>query len=254
MNRLSGKVAIVTGAGAGIGQACVLRFAQEGAIVLAVDRDHAALQGTAALLTQHGVEAELHGGIDLTNEADVQGLVSALSARHAKVDILLNAAAFAVFDWIDTMSYADWQRTLSGELDIVFLPTRATWPLLKVSGNASIINFASANAYHALQGSAAVAHCAGKGGVLAMTRQLAMEGAPFGIRANSISPGFIRTAATQRHLDDAPDLEQLVLAKNMLKFLGEPSDVAALACFLASDEARYITAADHAIDAGATAW
>lgn len=135
----------------------------------------------------------------------------------------------------------------------VFLPTRATWPLLKVSGNASIINFASANAYHALQASAAVAHCAGKGGELAITRQLAMEGAPFGIRANSISPGFIRTAATQRHLDGAPDLEQRVLAKTMLKFLGEPSDVAALASFLASDEARYITAADHAIDAGATA-
>jgi NAD(P)-dependent dehydrogenase (short-subunit alcohol dehydrogenase family) len=143
---------------------------------------------------------------------------------------------------------------LTGELDIVFLPTRAAWTGLKASGSASIINFASANAHHALQGSAALAHTAGKGGVLAMTRQLAMEGAPHNIRANTISPGFIRTAATSRHLDAEPTLEAQIRAKNMLDLLGEPKDVAYCATWLASDEARYVTGADIAIDAGATAW
>lgn len=87
-----------------------------------------------------------------------------------------------------------------------------------------------------------------------MTRQLAMEGAPHNIRANSIAPGFIRTAATQRHLAADPAFEAQVLAKNMIQRLGEPADIAYCALWLASDEARYVTGADIAVDAGATAW
>ncbi len=191
---------------------------------------------------------------DLTDEAAVNALFADLGATHGRIDILVNAAAFATFAWIEDLSYADWKSTLTGELDIVFLPVRAAWPWLKASGAASIINFASANARHALEGSPALAHCAGKGGVLAMTRQLAMEGAPHGIRANSIAPGFIRTAATARHLEADPAFEATVLAKNMLKRLGEPDDVAWAAVWLASNEARYVTGADIAVDAGATAW
>jgi NAD(P)-dependent dehydrogenase (short-subunit alcohol dehydrogenase family) len=99
-----------------------------------------------------------------------------------------------------------------------------------------------------------LAHCAGKGGVLAMTRQLAMEGAPHNIRANSISPGFIKTAATSAHLASDPAFEARVLSKNMIKRLGEPEDVAWCATWLASDEARYVTGGDFPVDAGATAW
>ena len=181
-------------------------------------------------------------------------LFAEIGAQHGRIDLLVNAAAFAVFDWIETLTYADWRRTLMGELDIVFLPTRAAWPWLKASGAAAIINFASANAAHALEGSPALAHCAGKGGVLAMTRQLAMEGAPHGIRANTIAPGFIRTAATEAHLATDPAFEQQVLAKNMLKRLGEPRDIALAAVWLGSGEARYVTGANIPIDAGATAW
>lgn len=235
-DRLKGRVAVVTGAGNGIGEGVARIFRQEGAIVIGVD-----LSGADETC-------------DLTDEAQTQALFARIGAEHGRIDVLVNAAAFAVFGWIEALSYADWKKTLTGELDIVYLATRAAWPWLRASGSASVINFASANARHALEGSPALAHCAGKGGVLAMTRQLAMEGAPHGIRANTIAPGFIRTAATARHLAADPAFEQQVLAKNMLKRLGEPEDIAWAACWLASAEARYVTGADIPIDAGATAW
>jgi len=230
--RLAGKVAVVTGAANGIGAGCAEVFAREGATVIGVDR------------------AEC----DLTEEAQTQALFARIGAQHGRIDVLVNAAAFAHFAWIEDLTYAQWRETLTGELDIVFLATHAAWPWLKASGAASVINFASANARHALEGSPALAHCAGKGGVLAMTRQLAMEGASHGIRANTIAPGFVRTAATERHLAADPGFKAAVLAKNMLKRLGEPEDIAWCAVWLASDEARYVTGADIAVDAGATAW
>ena len=230
--RLAGRVAVITGAASGIGEGCARLFAEQGATVVGLDR----------------------ADCDLADEAAVDAVVTRIGADHGRIDVLVNAAAFAVFDWIDTLSFADWKATLAGELDIVFLATRAAWPWLKASSTASIINFASANARHALDGSPALAHCAGKGGVLAMTRQLAMEGGPHGIRANTISPGFVRTAATADHLKADPGFEQKVLAKNMIKRLGEPVDIAWCALWLASEEARYVTGADIPVDAGATAW
>lgn len=235
-DRLTGKIAVVTGAANGIGRGCAEVFRDEGATVIGVDLSDADKSG------------------DLTDESTTSALFAAIGEEHGRIDILVNAAAFAVFEWIEAMSFADWKRTLAGELDIVFLSTRAAWPYLKSSPASSIINFSSANAHHALPGSPALAHCAGKGGVLALTRQLAMEGAPHNIRANSISPGFIHTAATARHLASDPAFEGQVLAKNMLKRLGEPRDIAWAAVWLASDEARYVTGAEIPVDAGATAW
>lgn len=234
--RLEGKVAVVTGAGNGIGQACAAMFRSEGADVVAIDR----------VGTEHTC--------DLLDEGAVTAQFAAIGAQYGRIDVLVNAAAFAVFDWIESLSYADWRSTLRGELDIVFLPTRAAWPWLKASSRSSVINFASANARHALEGSPALAHCAGKGGVLAMTRQLAMEGAPHGIRANTIAPGLILTAATKRHLAVDPAFEGRVLQKSMLKFLGKPEDIGWCAIWLASDEARFVTGADFAVDGGTTAW
>jgi NAD(P)-dependent dehydrogenase (short-subunit alcohol dehydrogenase family) len=236
VDRLAGRIAVVTGAANGIGQGIAAHFRAEGATVIGVDLEGADL------------------ACNLTDEAAVTDVFARIGADHGRIDILVNAAAFAVFAWIEDMTFADWKTTISGELDIVFLPLRAAWPWLRASGRASVINFASANARHALDGSPALAHCAGKGGVLAMTRQIAMEGAPHGIRANTISPGFIRTAATARHLAADPTFEAQVLAKNMLKILGEPADIAFAATWLASNEARYVTGSDIAVDGGATAW
>ena len=125
-----------------------------------------------------------------------------------------------------------WKKTLIGELDVVFLACKAAWPHLIARGRGSIINFASANAHAALPGSPALAHCAGKGGVLAMTRQLAMEGAPHGIRANTISPALVVTSATRPVLDNVPGFRETVMDKLMIKRLGQPEDIGWCATYL----------------------
>ncbi len=252
MSRLAGKTALVTGAGAGIGQGIALMFAREGAKVLGSDIRPDKLDATAVEAAAAGFPIEIFA-TDLTTEEGAQGAVDAAIAKFGKLDILINAGAWGAFKMIDDMTYADWRATLVGELDIVFLVTKAAWPHLKTSGAAAIVNFASANAYHALQGSGALAHCAGKGGVLAMTRQLAMEGGPFNIRANTISPGMTVTDATAPVLEQ-PGFKEHVLARNMIKILGYPDDIAYAAVYLSSDESRYVTAADISIDAGATSW
>jgi NAD(P)-dependent dehydrogenase (short-subunit alcohol dehydrogenase family) len=175
-------------------------------------------------------------------------------ARHGTVHVLVNAAAWCAMAPIEIMDYErHWKRTLTFELDLVFLLCKSAWPHLKAQGG-SIVNFASANAYQALENSMALAHCAGKGGVLAMTRQLAMEGAPHGIRVNSISPGLVETEATRVPLREVQGFREATTAKHMIKRLGQPEDIAWCAVFLASDEASWVTAADIAVDGGATKW
>jgi NAD(P)-dependent dehydrogenase (short-subunit alcohol dehydrogenase family) len=251
-NRLQGKSAVVTGAGRGIGKGVALMLAAQGARVLACDINAASLAAFEADARAAGISDVYTVTADLTAESGATALAAAASDHLGDVQILVNAAAIVVFNWIETMTFAEWRKTLAGELDTVFLVTQAIWPLLKVKGG-SIINFSSANAHMALQTSAAVAHCAGKGGVLSMTRQLAMEGGRHGIRANSIAPGFTLTEETERHLGN-PDMMNAVRSKLMIDHIGRPEDIGWLAVYLGSDEARFVTGADISIDGGATAW
>ena len=251
--RLAGKVAIVTGAGNGIGQGCALMFARQGARVIGADIDAALLRETVSIAAKTGQTMDGVAPCDLTKEDQVHNLIHHAVKTHGGIDILVNAAATAMFKPIEAMTLADWKLTLAAELDTVFLVCKAAWPHLITRGGGSIINFASANAHMALQGSPALAHCAGKGGVLAMTRQLAMEGGPHNIRANTISPGLIVTGATRPVLTQ-PGFEDHVLTKKMNKRLGQPEDIAWCATYLASDEASWVTAADFSVDGGATAW
>ena len=240
--RLKGKTAVVTGAGRGIGRQIAVMMRDQGARVLAVDIDATALGRLQGCQTY---------AADLTQEADVQAM-AAKAAEFGAVDILVNAAAVVVFGWIDELGFDGWKKTLSCEVDTVFLVSQAMWPLLKLRGG-SIINFSSANAHVALDGLPAVAHTAGKGAVLAMTRQLAMEGGPHGIRANTIAPGFTVTEETEQHLDN-PAMMASVKAKLMIDRLGQTQDIGYLAIYLASDESGFVTGADFRIDGGATAW
>jgi NAD(P)-dependent dehydrogenase (short-subunit alcohol dehydrogenase family) len=252
-SRWQGRVVVVTGSGSGIGKECALRFAREGATVIGADLDSHAAQQTideaaAESLTIVGVHP-----VDLTTPAGA-AVVADAAEPYGHVNVLINAAASAVFAWIEELSYDDWRTTLAAEIDSVFLVTQALWSLMRSADECSIINFASANAHVALAGSGALAHCAGKGGVMAMTRQLAMEGGPHNIRANTISPALILTTATRAHLESVPELRARILEKMMIKRLGETSDVANLAVFLASEESSWITASDFRLDGGATAW
>jgi NAD(P)-dependent dehydrogenase (short-subunit alcohol dehydrogenase family) len=183
----------------------------------------------------------------------VQQAITTIGSEAGRIDALVPAAAMAVFNWIDTMTYAQWQHTLRGELDIVFLCTHAAWPWLKASGRAAIVNFASANAHAALNGSPALAHCAGKGGVMAMTRQLAMEGAPWHPRQHDLARPDPDPANRAAH-GVRSRVRSVCAGKMMIKRIGQPEDIAWTATFLCSDEAGYITGADFRVDAGSTAW
>lgn len=250
--RLSGKIAVVTGVGAGIGKACALLFARAGATVIGCDIDAASAMRTRLEAQAAGYAMDAPAPVDLTDEAAVNHFVAQTAQKYGGIDVLVNAAATAIFAPIDEMTFADWKYTLAGELDVVFLATRAVWPHMRAHGGGSIVNFASANAYVTLKGSFAAAHCAGKGGVLAMTRQLAAEGGPHGIRANTISPGPILTAAT-RDVFTAPHRVGPVMDGLMIKRLGRPDDIAYAALFLASDESGFVTATDLRVDGGAVA-
>jgi NAD(P)-dependent dehydrogenase (short-subunit alcohol dehydrogenase family) len=251
--RLKGKVAVVTGAGGlGIGQGCALCFAREGADVVGCDVDQVGADETLALARAEGLSYESYVA-DLTDPAAHDRLMAFAAERFGGIDILVTAAAFVEFAPIEKMDYeTQWKRTLQGELDLVFLSCKAVWPYMVERGGGSIINIASANAYVALPGAGAVAHCATKGGVFAMTKQIASDGAPYNIRANTISPALIVTKHTKERLDHEPGFKELVLPGFMLKRLGRPEDVGYAAVYLASDESSWVTAADIKVDGGAT--
>ena len=254
-DRLTGKVALVTGGGAGIGRGCALMFARHGAQVMSTDLNPQSAEETVSLASREGLSVDSVHPIDITLPADVERLVARTVERFGRLDVLVNAGAWGAFEWLEAMDYErHWRKTLAAELDSVFLVTQAAWPHLKASGAASIINLASANSFVALEGSPALAHCAGKGGVLAMTRQLAMEGAPHNIRANSIAPGMTVTSATRPVLENVPAVRESARRKTMLNRFGQPEDIAWAALYLASEEASWVTGADFSIDGGATAW
>jgi NAD(P)-dependent dehydrogenase (short-subunit alcohol dehydrogenase family) len=254
-DRLTGKVALVTGGGAGIGQGCALMFARHGAQVMSTDLNPRSAEETVSLAAREGLSVDSVHPIDITLPADVERLVARTVERFGRLDVLVNAGAWGAFEWLEAMDYErHWRKTLAAELDSVFLVTKAAWPHLKASGAASIINLASANSFVALEGSPALAHCAGKGGVLAMTRQLAMEGAPHNIRANSIAPGMTVTSATRPVLENVPAVRESARRKTMLNRFGQPEDIAWAALYLASEEASWVTGADFSVDGGATAW
>lgn len=252
-NRLLGKVAVITGAATGLGQGAALLFAKEGATVVAVDMDEAGLAETVERADAYGTSIDAVC-FDLTSEEGAKALMDYVVGTHGRIDSLVTAAGFVEFAPIGEMTLAQWQKTMKGELDIVFLPVRAAWPHMVAQGGGSIVNFASLAAWAATPALGAAAHAAGKGGILAFTRQLAFEGGPHGIRANTVSPGAITTASAQLAFDHVPGFKDAALAKTMLGKHGSPEDVAWALVYLCSDEASWVTGSDMAIDGGASAW
>ncbi len=249
--RLNGKVALVTGIGAGIGRGIALMFAREGATVIGCDINPVTASATVEAAATEGLTISSVHPCDLTSPVDAKRYVEFAAAQHGRIDMLVNAAAIPPhMASAAEMDYqGQWVPTLVGEVDIVFLATQAAWPYLLESGKASIINFASVNAFRGSSNFGMVAHCAGKAAVLGMTRQLALEGGPL-IRANTISPGLVVTAATESAGGTQGAIRANLLARIPMKRLGSPEDIAWCAVFLASDESSWITGSNFPVDGG----
>jgi NAD(P)-dependent dehydrogenase (short-subunit alcohol dehydrogenase family) len=252
--RLAGKVCIITGTGGSIGRAGALAFAREGALVvgcgLLVD-DAEATATLEAVLATGGRMVSLQP-CDLSRPADCQALVDLAVATFGRIDVLFNNAAMARFNWLEDISDEEWDRNRREEVDLVFFLTRAAWPHLKASRGV-LVNMASLNASLSFKTLPSLAHTTAKAGIIAMTRQLAMEGRNHGIRANSISPGVIETNQTREQLKDT-EWASTMLGKTLLGRLGRPEEVANVALFLASEESSYVTGVDIVVDGGMKVW
>jgi meso-butanediol dehydrogenase/(S,S)-butanediol dehydrogenase/diacetyl reductase len=249
--RLAGKVALITGTGGAQGRAAAELFCSEGARVVGCDVNVTENARTVDVVTQSGGDMVGMAPVDLGDSQEARRWVTDAVAVHGGIDILFNNAAAPRFAPIADLTDEDWHYTIRNELDLIFYVTQAAWPHLVATGGV-IVNTASVQGVVGIAMNGGLAHAATKAGVIAMTRQMAAEGAPHGIRANSISPGTIATPAT-RGLFAEKDMLTAVLAPLLIKRLGQPSDVAALAIYLASDEASYVTGANFMIDGGLTA-
>jgi len=246
---LEGKVALISGIGRGIGRVAAHRFALEGAAVFGGDLDIESAKETASKIEEEGLPKIGLGSVDVTSEESVAGWVENCRKHFGAVDILYNNAGAVRFGGLSEQPFADWRFTLSAELDSVFLVTKAAWPLLGDSRGA-IINVGSVAGLAGSVTMGRVAHTASKGGVIALTRQLAAEGAPLGIRANAISPGLIETEGLRESLLK-PDSKMAGGSSAVpLGRLGTANDVVDAAIFLASDRASYITGANIVVDGG----
>ena len=250
--RLDGKICIITGTGGSMGREAALKFAREGAKIVGSNLSVEDGEATMAAVRAEGGEIASLQPVDLTKPADCQALVDLAIRTYGRIDVLFNNAAMASFNWIEDISDEEWDRNRRNEVDLVFYLTRAAWPHLKKS-HGVVVNTASLNALLSFKSLGSLAHTTAKAGIIAMTRQLAMEGREHGIRANSISPGLIETKQTREQLND-PAFAGPMLAKTLLGRFGKPEEIANVALFLASDESSYVTGTDLVVDGGMRVW
>lgn len=251
--RLHDKVAIVTGAGGGIGAATVVRFCEEGARVLCCDLDEALLAASLAPLQAAG--ANVHAmAVDVTDETQVQRLARTAIDRWGRIDILVNNAGVGSGADILSATSEEWTRVLNVNLKGPFLCTKYCLPMMLEQGSGAIVNVASISSTCGIPGQAV--YGPSKGAVLQLTRQLAVEYAQRGIRVNAVAPGTVDTPmlrkAMARYADPSAFLNFL-LKGHPIGRIAEPIEIANAILFLASDEASFITGASLAVDGGYTA-
>ena len=246
---LAGKTAVITGTASGQGRAAALAFAEAGALVLGCDMDDVGSAATVAAVTAAGGRMG-SSRVDLTDEAAVAAWASEVAVKHGQVHILYANAAVTRFAPVEDLTYADWKWNVEHEMDVVFLPVKYFWPQLVRAGNAAIVLVGSTAGVTGSMTNGRLAHTATKGAVVAMTKQLAAEGARHGVRVNAVSPGMIRTAATEGDLLAADHPMRAIAGSIPLGRIGAPEEVARCALFLASDEASYVTGANLMVDGG----
>jgi NAD(P)-dependent dehydrogenase (short-subunit alcohol dehydrogenase family) len=249
MDRLKGKTAVVTGAGAGIGLATAHLFAAEGAHVYVTDVNGESAVAAVEALKAAGLAATAMT-VDVSRGQDVTALCRAIEQAHGKIDVLVNNAGLNVRADFRHLSDADWVKIREVNLDGVVRIARDGFPLLKASGAGSLINVASIMGHRGLRQLAG--YSATKGAVSALTRALAVEYAPYNIRVNALAPGFIETALTERVLKN-PAINKALIDQTPLRRFGTSDDIARAALFFASDESAFVTGAELAVDGGMSA-
>ncbi|MFN0285036.1 MAG: SDR family NAD(P)-dependent oxidoreductase [Kineosporiaceae bacterium] len=252
-HRLAGKVAIITGGGSGIGQATAVRFAAEGAAVGVLDRSSEAAASTVKLVTAAGGRS-LSLTADVSVAAEVGAAVEAVVAEFGRLDVLYNNAGVDSRGSVLVAEEADWDRCFAVNVKGTFLTSQAA--LRHLGRGGSIINQASVAGLVGVMNFAA--YCAAKGAVIALTRSMAVDLAARGVRVNVICPGTVYTPLMEPMLRARGDGDlEAGLAKTLVKYpigrLGDPSDIANVALFLASDEAAFMTGSVVTPDGGMTA-
>ncbi|REE17194.1 NAD(P)-dependent dehydrogenase (short-subunit alcohol dehydrogenase family) [Paraburkholderia sp. BL6665CI2N2] len=254
MKRLAGKVALVTGAGRGIGAAIAHAFAREGAAVVLAELDIETAQQTAEHIESQTGAHVLAVHTDVTQSASVQHAVSEAERAFGALDVLVNNAGINVFCDPLTMTDDDWRRCFAVDLDGVWNGCRAALPGMVERGAGSIVNIASTHSFKIIPG--CFPYPVAKHGVIGLTRALGIEYAPRNVRVNAIAPGYIETQLTHDWWNEQADpaaAQQATLDLQPMKRIGRPEEVAMTAVFLASDEAPFINATCITVDGGRSA-
>ncbi len=250
--RLAGRNAVVTGAASGIGRETALRFAEEGAAVVCADLNAEGAAAVAAEIAAKGGSAH-SAGVDITSAADAARLAEEALAALGGVDVLVNNAGVTILGGVAELTEADWQREIDINLSGAYRVSKAFWPHLAEGGGGTILSTASIAGVVGVRQDAA--YVASKAGLIMLTRCMALDGAPVGIRANCICPGFVDTPMFGGFIAEQPDPEASLArcaGRTPLGRIGTTRDIADGFVYLASDDARWITGISLVIDGGLT--